>query len=77
MFVASLYQESPVIVELGDVIRHFSLPTNSDVSSETNGGGGGGGDKQNSSKYSISYPQNIDFIHLYLFNRSDGPDNRQ
>ncbi|CAG8507544.1 1925_t:CDS:2 [Diversispora eburnea] len=49
MFVASLYQESPVIVELGDVIRHFSLPTNSDISSETNGGG----DKLNSSNKTV------------------------
>ncbi|RHZ56348.1 hypothetical protein Glove_402g47 [Diversispora epigaea] len=49
MFVASLYQESPVIVELGDVIRHFPLPTNSDISSETNAGG----DKLNSSNKTV------------------------
>ncbi|CAG8456894.1 16669_t:CDS:2, partial [Acaulospora colombiana] len=37
MFVVSLFQELPVIVELGDdTIRHFSLPTNSDTPSEMN-----------------------------------------
>ncbi|CAG8679512.1 18190_t:CDS:2, partial [Acaulospora morrowiae] len=44
MFVASLFQESPVVVELGDTNRHFSLPTNPDTS------------EPNSPKYSNNNP---------------------
>ncbi|CAG8532634.1 18980_t:CDS:2 [Racocetra persica] len=36
IFVASLSQESPVIVEIGDTIKRYPLPTNADTSSDTN-----------------------------------------
>ncbi|CAG8627410.1 6317_t:CDS:2, partial [Scutellospora calospora] len=36
MFVASLSQEPPVIVEIGDTIIRYPLPTNADTSSDTN-----------------------------------------
>ncbi|CAB4489916.1 WD40 repeat-like protein [Rhizophagus irregularis] len=36
IFVASIYQDSPVIVEIGDTIRRFPLPTNAGSSPDAN-----------------------------------------
>ncbi|CAG8575085.1 11491_t:CDS:2 [Funneliformis mosseae] len=36
IFVASIYQDSPVIVEIGDTIRRFPLPTNAESLSDAN-----------------------------------------
>ncbi|CAI2184240.1 12074_t:CDS:2 [Funneliformis geosporum] len=36
IFVASIYQDSPVIVEIGDTIRRFPLPTNAEPLSDVN-----------------------------------------